>query len=112
MRPINTIRSQLVKPKDRTPKERQSCVVYKIQCEEDQAHFYIGETKRTLAARFAEHAKVDNSTGIGEHLSATGHTICLDNAQLLSKEESWYSRKVKEAIYIKTRHPPLNRDQG
>ena len=55
---------------------------------------------------------MDNSTGIGEHLSATGHTICLDNAQLLSKEESWYSRKVKEAIYIKTQRPPLNRDQG
>ena len=112
MKPINTITSQLVKPKDRTPQERQSCVVYKINCDQDPSHFYIGETKWTLATRFAEHVKPDNASGVSEHLQSTGHTVSLDKANILVKEEKWYPRKVKEAVQIKIQRPPLNRDQG
>ena len=108
----NTIRSQSVKPKDKTPKENQSCVVYEITCDQNPSHKYIGETKRTLATRFKEHVKPDNASGKSEHLITTGHTVSLNNTKVISKEDRWYPRKVKEAVYIKTHKPVLNRDQG
>ena len=48
MKPINTIRQQLVRPKDATPLECQSCVIYQLQCNEQRSHSYIGETKLAL----------------------------------------------------------------
>ena len=44
-KPVNTIRQQLVHPKDPTPMEKKCGVVYKIQCG-DCEEAYIGETAR------------------------------------------------------------------
>ena len=103
MKPINTLRSQLVKPKDRTPVERQSGVVYRIVCDQDQSHVYIGETKRTVATRFAEHNKQsDQPTAVREHITATGHSFhkfgqCSDSCQgrtnLSSKNQGGYKHQ-------------------
>ena len=53
-KPINTLRSLLVHPKDRTAKAAKCGVVYDIQCPECDQH-YIGETARTLGTRMKEH---------------------------------------------------------
>ena len=49
-RPINTIRSILVHPKDKTPDALKCGLVYQVECPECPLT-YIGETGRTLATR-------------------------------------------------------------
>ena len=53
-KPFNTLRAQLVHPKDPTPAEKKSGVIYKINCNECDGD-YIGETARNLGARVKEH---------------------------------------------------------
>ena len=49
---------------------------------------------------------------MGEHVHQTKHEINIDNVQLISREDQFWKRKIKEAIEIKTRKPTLNRDLG
>ena len=55
LKPANTIRSMVVHPKDKTPKEHKCGTIYNITCDIDSSHTYIGETKRILSQRFKEH---------------------------------------------------------
>ena len=111
-KPNNTIRSMLVHPKDKTPKEKLCGTIYHITCDDDTHHTYIGEAKRPLSVRFKEHCKLDKPTGVGDHCNATGHIVSMDNLRVLDREQDWLERKVKEAIHIKQRGPSMNRDQG
>ena len=49
---------------------------------------------------------------MGEHCLVTGHSVSKNNIRVLSREQEWHRRKVKEAIYIKQHGPTMNRDQG
>ena len=102
----------LVHPKDKTSKEKLCGTIYHITCDDDTLHTYIGETKRPLSVRFKEHCKLDKPTGVGDHCSATGHSVSMDNLRVLDREQDWLKRKVKEAIHIKQRAPSMSRDQG
>jgi len=44
-KPANNIRSMVVHPKDKTPKEHQCGTIYNTTCDNDSSHTYIGETK-------------------------------------------------------------------
>ena len=72
----------------------------------------IGETKGPLSIRFQEHCKLDKQTGLGDHGDATGHSVFMDNLNVLDREQDWMKRKVKEAIHIKQGAPSMSRDQG
>ena len=112
-KPQNSIRNLLVKPKDPTPIVKQCGVVYHIQCPEcDQV--YIGETSRPMGVRLKEHLKTDGSitSAIGEPIRETGHPIGVENIKVLGRDSDWHTRKVKEAIEIRTHKPALNRDGG
>ena len=112
-KPVNTLRSLLVKPKDKTPIEKKCGVVYHITCDTcDQT--YIGETARSLSTRFKEHSSTERSilTAVGEHCKNTGHSISWENIKVLSGESNYWRRKIKEAIEIRCQAPHLNRDQG
>ena len=37
---------------------------------------------------------------MGEHCNNTGHSVSWDNTKVLTGEQDWLKRKVKEAIYI------------
>ena len=63
-KPFNTIRSLLVRPKDKS-KEKQYGVVYHVTCSECDME-YIGEMARMLGIRYPNSA-------IMEHTSITGH---------------------------------------
>ena len=101
-KPANTLRSMVVHPKDKTPKEHKCGTIYNITCDIDSSHTYIGETKRTLSQRFKEHTNLDKPTGVGDHCRATGHSVSLKNTEILTRESNW--RKVKE-LYILNREP-------
>ena len=109
---VNTLRSMVVHPKDKIPKENKCGTIYNITCDIDSSHTDIGETKRKLSQRFKEHTNLDKPRGVGDHCQATGHSVSMKNTEILTRESNWHNRKVKEAIYIKQRAPSMNRDQG
>ena len=109
-KPFNTLRSILVHPKDKTPKEQQTGIIYHIPCKSCPGT-YVGETARTLATRVEEHKKI-SSSAIHEHVSNTGHTINWADTKILEKDSNTHRRKIKEALCIKRLKPTLNRDQG
>ena len=118
-KPTNTLRNQLVSPKDKPKKEEVMGPVYKITCEgEDRgcSETYIGETERSLKARFLEHRRPSSvsSSEVSQHIhvESPGHQVSLDNVRVLTTEPRYFERGVKEAIYIRAHQPSLNRDGG
>ncbi|KAI8477660.1 hypothetical protein Bbelb_446080 [Branchiostoma belcheri] len=76
---------------------------------------YIGETERSLKARFQEHTRPSSaSSEVSQHIhiESPGHHVSLDTVRILDTEQDYFLRGVKEAIYIRAHHPTLNRDGG
>ena len=112
----NTLRQLLVHPKDPVGKDKVVGPVYKISCEECDTT-YVGETERSLKARFGEHRRPSSTTSeVSEHVHTDNPNhnimIMLENTKILSVEHKWFERGVKEAIYIRAMNPSLNRDGG
>ena len=113
-KPTNTLRQLLVRPKDKLPKERVVGPVYHIQCEDCPAS-YVGETERSLKARFQEHRRPSTTTSeVSKHINQDHpeHSVDMTSAKILEVEPKWFERGVKEAIHIRTSQPSLNRDGG
>ena len=113
-KPTNTLRQLLVHPKDPVGKEKVVGPVYNIKCEDCEAS-YIGETERSLKARFGEHRRPSSTTSeVSRHIhtDSPSHTIMLENTKILSVEPKWFQRGVKESIYIRALKPSLNKDGG
>ena len=113
-KPTNTLPQLLVKSKDPIDKENVVGHVYKIKCEECEAT-YIGETERSLKARFGEHWRPSSTTlEVAKHIHTDQpeHTVELDNTEILTTEPIWFEQGVKEAIYIRALNPSLSRDGG
>ncbi len=118
-KPKNTLRQLLCSPKDPTKKVDVVGPVYHIKCTGHEGidcdSEYIGETERTLKARFAEHRRPSTtSSEVSKHIhqDCPGHRVAMDDVKILDREPKWFERGVKEAIYIRTRRPDLNRDGG
>ena len=111
--PWNTLRQKLVHPKDKVDISRKCDVVYQINCS-DCDKIYVGETCRSFGQRFKEHSKImgNNLTAVGEHCASFNHNISLDACKILDSTETFHSRKIKEALFIKEVKPKLNRDGG
>ena len=113
-KPTNTLRQLLVKPKDPVNKENVVGPVYKIKCEECDA-VYIGETERSLKARFSEHRRPSSTTSeVSKHIHVDHpqHSVELENTEVLTTEPRWFKKGVKAAIYIRALNPSLNRGGG
>jgi len=104
-KPYNTLRSILVLPKDRTPTEKKTSVVYDITCNDCGEH-YIGETARTREKRNKQ-----TTSAIRERQSQANHEIDWEGVKILDKESVDIKRKIKEAIHIRCQRPTLNRDR-
>ena len=114
-KPQNTLRQKLVHPKDRVPRHKQSNIVYAVKCQEDCQDLYIGETKQRLARRMAQHRRATSSgqdSAVYLHLQASGHSFNDEDVHILDREERWFERRVKEAIYVKRERPSLNPGGG
>ena len=111
-KPFNTIRSSLVKPKDKTDKLNMCGAIYEIKCPTCN-ECYVGETARNIKTRFKEHVRlIGPLTAVGEHCQNTGHKITEENIKVIGRESSLWKRKIREAIEIMQRQPTLNRDTG
>ena len=102
-KPTNTLRQLLVHPKDPVGKDKAVGPVYKISSKECEAT-YVGETERSLKARFGEHRRPSSTTSeVSKHIhtDSSDHTITLENTKILVVEHKWFERGVKEAIHIR-----------
>ncbi len=115
-KPFNTIRQKLVHPKDRTPKEKKSDVIYGIKCDQKNCQeVYIGETAQPLTKRMYQHrcpSSSGNDSAVYSHLEESGHSFSTREVKILDRESRWYERGVKEAIYERSECPSLNRRGG
>ena len=103
-----TIKNLLMTPKDIDPMMKKSGVIYsykcgRVECDEE----YIGESSRTFGERFKEHQKAPSS--IFDHFNTTGHSISVENFNIVGREEQNLKRAIKEALYIRVNNPSLNR---
>ena len=109
-KPVNSLRSQLVRVKDTTVNLKKCGTVYQIHCEKCNKE-YVGETARSLEIRVKEHQS-RSSSAIYEHCRPEGHSVDPNKTKVLSTEVNTFKRRIKEAIQIKLTKPALNRDNG
>ena len=60
-KPTNTLRQKCVHPKDKTFRNKESNVVYDVQCSKDCTDLYIGKKKKPLQKLMAKHRKANPS---------------------------------------------------
>lgn len=85
-KPSNTLRKKHFHLKDKTPRLKQSNIVSAVHCSEECPDLYSGETKQPLHNLMAGHRRANNT-------------------KVLAREDSWFERWVKEAIYVKLERP-------
>ncbi|XP_020913025.1 uncharacterized protein LOC110250745 [Exaiptasia diaphana] len=119
VKPINTIKSMISKPKDRLDDYDKTGVICQIPCA-DCSTVYIGETKRSLKTRVSEHERCvrlgqTDTSALSEHANRLGHNINWKDTSVLGNETRWHQRKLMEAVLIaKTNKINIisNRDTG
>ena len=97
-KPFNSLRSQLVRVKDRTENLKKCGTVCHIHCEQCDKD-YVGETSRLLETRVKEHLS-GNSPAVHEHCRLTGHSVDSSKAKVLATENNTFKRRIREAIEI------------
>ena len=106
-----TIRNLLIAPKNKDHILNKSGVIYRYKCyrvEYDEE--YIGESARTSAERFKEHLKPPSP--IFDHSNISGHSVTIDNSSIVGREDQNLKRTIKEALYIRSNNPSLNKNIG
>ena len=119
-KPTQTLRQLLVSPKDKTEKKDTAGPIYYIRCQGQTqrgqcTESYIGETERSLKTRFLEHRRPSStSSEVSQHIhiESPDHHVELEEVKILDREQRYFERGVKEAIYIRVNQPSLNKDGG
>ena len=107
----NTLRTELVNPKDKDPKTHWSGTIYHYKCPHINCpEAYTGESGRALGEKVKEHLKAPSP--IFHHSISTGHPLDSDNFNIIHKEVLSHSRTIKEAMFICVNDPSLNRNLG
>ena len=110
-KPSNTLRQKLVHPKDQTPHTQKGNLLSNKECND----LYIGEIKQTLHKRLAQHRRSNTSgpdSAVHLHLKEMAHSFEDSDVHIMDREDRWFERGVKEAIYVKVEKPSLNRGGG
>ena len=119
-KPTNKLRDLLVAPKDKSLKGDITGTVYHIPCSGSDnsgcEEFYIGETDRDFWTRFSEHKRkcMVKKSEVAEHihLKASDHQLDFAKTKILDRDNRWFQRGIREAIYIRAQQPTLNRNAG
>jgi len=132
MRPVKTLKSLLVHPKDKQEKEEITDCAYKIPCASCEK-CYIGETGKKFGTRLKEY-KIEvgsitskpftrnqrasslseqNKSALTDHASYDNHVINWPASTILDRESDNSIRWIKEAVHIrKGGRQSLNRGKG
>lgn len=103
--------------KDSIPQNLVSNIIYGFTCSRCKSR-YIGETRRNLTLRFAEHMGISARTGrilasptfssIRDHSFSCKHKFSITDFDILRKVKSSSDLKIVEALLIKHNKPELN----
>jgi hypothetical protein len=118
-----SLRESLVCPKDKLPHMKSSGNVYHAACAGKEGEpcpaRYIGETERSMDTHFHEHhsnVKLPNSdmysSAIRQHIDKSDHCFLTEDVSFLDSNANWHARGIKEAAYVRSFQPSLNRDGG
>ena len=116
MKPIHTIGRILPSPKDQLTLEEKSCLVYQVPCF-DCDFVYIGQIKRNLKSRLAEHKlairnQEPEKSALCEHSIQFDHLINWNNSKVLKTEAHYSKRLTSEAWFINSHPDVMNRSDG
>ena len=116
-KPINTLRGKLVQVKDKPPKEKLCNLVYGLTCvAPDCGESCVGETKQSLKARLNQHRRPSTNeaqnSAVYNHCKASNHSFKPEEVVILDKEDRWFERGVREAIWERVEQPALNKRGG
>ena len=113
----NTTIGSFFKFKDRLPSEMQSSLIYMFSCDQTGSS-YIGETRRHLFERIADHRGMSWRTdrplsaplhsNIREHTLSCQCTLKFDNFKILTTAKHDLDLKILESLYILKNKPNLN----
>ena len=107
----NTSKNLLMAPKDQDTIQKKSGVIYRYKCDRVECNEeYIGESSRKFRERFKEHLKAPSP--IYDHFNTTGHSITIENFNILGKEDQNLNRWIKEALFIRVNNLSLNKNIG
>nr|VZI02477.1 unnamed protein product [Spirometra erinaceieuropaei] len=99
-RPDSTIRRQVMLPKDLTPKQEMSAVVYRLQCSCGMYN-YVGETGRRLQTRMHGHKlavrRLDPKSEVATPAAQMGHVLNFDAVEIVGRGDDHTARQVQEA---------------
>ena len=116
MKPVKTIGNILTSPKDPIAEHEKSRLIYKIPCA-DCEFVYVGQTKRDLKSRVAEHKRaVKNAepekSALCEHLMLFDHRINWEESTVLKYVNSYRRRLIAESWFINAHTNVINRSDG
>ena len=132
VKPVKTLKSLLVHPKDKQEKEEITDFVYKIPCASCEK-CYIRQAGRKFGTRLKEHKTEmesitskpftrnqrasslpeQNKSALTDHASHDNHVINWLASTILDRESEKSTRWIKEAVHIrKEGRQSLNRDEG
>ena len=132
MKPVNTLKSLLVHPKDKVDQLQTCECVYEIPCKNCKKS-YVGETGRAFGIRLNEHRKEAeqmsskkftratrkdsveevHKSAITDHVAQHNHVIDWEGAKVIDKDSNKQTRWIREAIWIRKRGAQvINRDEG
>ena len=104
----DTIKSRLCKTAPKWPTPRTKNCVYEIPSQPPCNMVYIGQTKRALEVRLAEHKRnIKNgdtvSSTLAEHCWSHHHSMDWENAKVVAIERNWKKRELRETMEMKRR---------
>ena len=111
-----TLKDVLSHPKDAVPMGHKTGVIYKVACS-GCPKVYIGETKRRLDDRIAEHKEactniaLHEKSALGEHKYDSNHEPNWANVQIIDSQEHDQKRRVLETLHIRE-NDTINRNTG
>ena len=91
MKPVKTIGNILTSPKDPIAEHEKSRLVYKIPCA-DCEFVYVGQTKRDLKSRVAEHKRAVKNAE--PEISALCEHLCCLIIVLIGKNPLFYNMLI------------------
>ena len=109
------LRQKHVHLKDKTPRLKESNVIYAVQCSQDYTDLYIRETNKPLHKWMAQHRRAKPSgqdSAVHLHLRGKNNSFEDNNVNILSREDRCCERGIKESIYVELEQPSLNRGGG
>ena len=109
-KPMGSIKSTLVHPKDKFLSRIKDNLVYEATCSSCDAT-YIGETQQPLHKRVYQHATPNSSSVIADH-TRQSWSHALANFQILEREDDWGRKGIREAIQECICSPTLNQNKG